>query len=106
MEKLFTYGTLQNDDVQETLFGRILKGTSEILIGYKINEIQIEEEFGLAQYPIINQTNNLEDTIEGIVYEISLFELRQVDQYEGMHYKRVAVLLQSDQTAWAYSAKT
>jgi hypothetical protein len=31
MQKLFTYGTLQNDDIQKSLFGRILQGTPETL---------------------------------------------------------------------------
>lgn len=104
MEKLFTYGTLQHDDVQETLFGRILQGTPETLIGYTLKEIQIEEEFGIVHYPIITETNKPEDTIKGIVYEVTANDLRQADLYEGKHYKRVEVYLQSNQKAWAYSA--
>jgi gamma-glutamylcyclotransferase (GGCT)/AIG2-like uncharacterized protein YtfP len=104
MEKLFAYGSLQNEDVQKDLFGRILEGTSEKLIGYIIKKIQIEEEFGLVYYPIITETRNSEDTIEGMVYAISAQELHQSDLYEGLHYKRVEVQVQSNQTAWAYSA--
>lgn len=104
MEKLFAYGSLQNEDIQKDLFGRILEGTPETLIGYVIKEIQIEEEFGLVHYPIITETSKPEDTINGMVYSISLQELRQTDLYEGLHYKRVEVHLKSDQKAWAYSA--
>ncbi|CAN1521943.1 Gamma-glutamyl cyclotransferase-like [Flavobacteriaceae bacterium] len=104
MQKLFAYGSLQHEDVQEDLFGRLLKGTPETLIGYELNEIQIEEEFGIVHYPIIMETNKAEDTISGIVYEVSLNELHQADLYEGKHYKRVEVQLQSNQKAWAYSA--
>nr|WP_314896106.1 gamma-glutamylcyclotransferase family protein [uncultured Flavobacterium sp.] len=104
MEQLFTYGSLQNDDIQKDLFGRILEGTPETLIGYVLKEIQIEEEFGLVKYPIIMETHKPEDTINGIVYTISTQELRQTDLYEGLHYKRVEVHLQSNQKAWAYSA--
>ncbi|TRX36964.1 gamma-glutamylcyclotransferase [Flavobacterium sp. ZT3R18] len=103
MQKLFTYGTLQNNDIQESLFGRILQGTPETLIGYKLNEIQIEEEFGLIQYPIITETQQPEDTISGIVYEITTSDLHQADLYEGLHYKRVEVHLQSNEKVWAYS---
>lgn len=106
MQKLFTYGTLQNDDIQETIFGRQLQGTPEILIGYVIKEIQIEEEFGIVHYPIIMETNSPEDTINGIVYEITSIDLRQADLYEGLHYKRVEVHLQSNEMAWAYSVAT
>lgn len=104
MEKLFTYGSLQNDDIQEDLFGRTLQGTPEILVGYVVKEIQIEEEFGLVKYPILVETNKPEDTINGIVYTISTKELHQTDLYEGLHYRRVEVHLQSEQKAWAYSA--
>ncbi|OAB27173.1 Gamma-glutamyl cyclotransferase, AIG2-like [Flavobacterium fryxellicola] len=104
MEKLFAYGSLQNEDIQKDLFGRILEGTPEKLIGYIVKKIQIEEEFGLVYYPIITETNKPEDTINGIVYAITTKELHQSDLYEGLHYKRVEVQLQSKQKAWAYSA--
>ncbi|MDI5897244.1 gamma-glutamylcyclotransferase [Flavobacterium sp. LB2P84] len=104
MEKLFAYGSLQNEDIQKDLFGRILDGTPETLIGYVVKEIQIEEEFGLVHYPIIVETHKPEDTINGIVYSISSQELRQTDLYEGLHYRRVEVHLESNQKAWAYSA--
>jgi gamma-glutamylcyclotransferase (GGCT)/AIG2-like uncharacterized protein YtfP len=104
MEKLFAYGSLQNEDIQKDLFGRILEGTPETLIGYVVKQIQIEEEFGIVNYPIITQTENQENTINGMVYEISTKELHQSDLYEGVYYKRVEVQLQSKQKAWAYSA--
>ena len=104
MEKLFAYGSLQNEDIQKDLFGRILEGTAETLIGYVVKEIQIEEEFGMVHYPIITETHKTEDTINGMVYTVSTKELHQSDLYEGLHYKRVEVHLQSNQKAWAYSA--
>ena len=39
-----------------------------------------------------------------MLYEVTKQELNQVDRYEGLHYKRVEVHLQSNQKAWAYSA--
>ena len=104
MEKLFAYGSLQNEDIQKDLFGRILVGTPETLIGYIVKDIQIEEEFGIVHYPIITETQKQQDTINGMVYSVSSQELRQTDLYEGLHYRRVEVQLQSDQKAWAYSA--
>lgn len=106
MEQLFAYGTLKDKDIQETIFGRILKGVPETLVGYVINEINIEEEFGVEQYPIITATHNQEDTISGILYELTEAQLQQADSYEGIHYKRIQVQLQSEQTAWVYSATT
>lgn len=106
MEQLFTYGSLQHADVQETIFGRVLKGKPDILEGYVVKEISIEEEFGMAQYPILVSTNNPEDTISGILYELSESDLLKTDTYEGYHYKRIEVELHSKETAWVYTAKT
>jgi gamma-glutamylcyclotransferase (GGCT)/AIG2-like uncharacterized protein YtfP len=104
MQKLFAYGSLQHEDVQQDLFGRILEGTPETLVGYELKELQIEEEFGIIHYPIIVETEDSNHTIIGTLYEITQSELRQTDLYEGLHYKRVEVHLQSNQNAWAYSA--
>ena len=104
MENLFAYGTLKDKEIQETIFGRVLNGTPDKLIGYAIKEIQIEEEFGVTQYPIITATQNPEDIISGILYRLSERELQLADTYEGLHYKRIQVELDSNETVWTYSA--
>ncbi|MFD0779298.1 hypothetical protein ACFQZF_13330 [Flavobacterium myungsuense] len=43
MEKLFTYGTLQDRDIQENIFGRILRGTSETLVGYELKKLKLKK---------------------------------------------------------------
>jgi gamma-glutamylcyclotransferase (GGCT)/AIG2-like uncharacterized protein YtfP len=106
MEKLFAYGNLKEDDIQETVFGRLLQGVPETLVGYVVKQIKIEEEYGIESYPIITATQNQEDTISGMVYEASFRELQLADQYEGMHYKRIEVQLQSKETVWAFTAIT
>ncbi len=104
MENLFAYGTLKDKEVQETIFGRVLTGTPDKLVGYAIKEINIEEEFGVIGYPIITETQNPEDTISGILYKLSPRELQLADTYEGIHYKRIQVVLHSKETVWTYSA--
>jgi gamma-glutamylcyclotransferase (GGCT)/AIG2-like uncharacterized protein YtfP len=76
------------------------------LVGYVVKQIKIEEEYGIESYPIITATQNQEDTISGMVYEASFRELQLADQYEGMHYKRIEVQLQSNETVWAFTAIT
>jgi gamma-glutamylcyclotransferase (GGCT)/AIG2-like uncharacterized protein YtfP len=71
-----------------------------------VKQITIEEEYGIESYPIITATQNQEDTISGMVYEASFRELQLADQYEGMHYKRIEVQLQSNETVWAFTAIT
>ena len=104
MENLFAYGTLKDKEIQERIFGRILKGTPDNLIGYVIKEIQIEEEFGIIQYPIITETKNSDEIINGICYQISKQEIELADIYEGLHYNRIEVQLESNEMAWTYTA--
>ena len=104
MENLFAYGTLKDKEIQETIFGRVLSGTPDKLVGYAIKQIQIEEEFGVIGYPIITETQNSADTISGIVFKLSPRELQLADTYEGIHYRRIQVQLHSKETVWVYSA--
>lgn len=103
MENLFAYGSLKEKEVQELVFGRVLKGIPDKLIGYALKKIKIEEEFGMTTYPIITATDNPEDTIDGILYQVSLKELQLSDTYEGLHYKRIQVKLHSNEVVWVYS---
>jgi gamma-glutamylcyclotransferase (GGCT)/AIG2-like uncharacterized protein YtfP len=105
MENLFAYGSLMEEEVQKTVFGRILQGVPEKLLGYEVKRIEIEEEFGLENYPIITPTEDYSDCIEGIVYELTIEELQLSDTYEGNSYNRIQVPLKSQQMVWAYSVK-
>lgn len=104
MENLFAYGSLNDREVQENIFGRVLTGTPDILVGYVVKKIEIEEEFGLVSYPIITATENPDDIINGFRYELSEILIQQADNYEGIHYKRLKVELQSKNLAWTYTA--
>lgn len=104
MENLFAYGTLIDKEVQETIFGRVLEGTLDQLKGYIVKKITIEEEFGMTEYPIITATQNPEDNISGILYQLTQRELQLADTYEGIHYKRIQVELNSNEIVWVYSA--
>lgn len=105
MENLFAYGSLQEEEVQKTVFGRILQGVPEKLLGYVVSQIEIEEEFGIESYPIIAPTDDNKDVIHGVVFELTVEELSLSDTYEGNSYTRIQVPLQSKQMVWAYSAK-
>jgi len=107
MEKLFSYGTLQNDNVQLDTFGRTLNGTNEKLLGYKKERIKIKDHLvlkssDLDNHPIIRYTGNKIDLVEGVLFEITHDELLLADTYEVDDYKRVKVKFKSGVIGWAY----
>lgn len=106
-EYLFSYGTLQKDKVQLELFGRLLNGTRDILKNYKLASVEIKDESFLSKgeqnfQRMAISSNDKNDSIEGIVFEISEEELLKADKYEPDNYKRVKVMLQSGKEAWIY----
>lgn len=107
-ENLFSYGTLQKGEIQLKLFGRLLDGAKDILIGYKLSTIEIKDESFLAKGEDKNQLTLLSsktDVVEGTVFEISVEELLLADKYEPENYKRVKVALESGKDAWIYLAR-
>lgn len=108
-ENLFSYGTLQKPEVQLKLFGRLLNGAKDILKGYKIVSIEVTDESFLAkgegkfQRTLVPSKEN-DDSIEGIVFELSTEELLLADKYEPDNYQRVIVTLKSGKEAWIYTA--
>jgi gamma-glutamylcyclotransferase (GGCT)/AIG2-like uncharacterized protein YtfP len=108
-EYLFSYGTLQKQNVQVELFGRLLNGTRDVLEHYRIVEIEIRDEKFLAtgadkyQKSLASSTDP-NDAIEGMVFEMSQDELLIADRYEPANYKRIEVKLRSGKEAWIYIA--
>ena len=105
---LFSYGTLQKEKVQIELFGRILQGSGDTLIGYKVSTIEIKDESfllkGEEKYQLTAVISKDHDNIKGTVFEITEEELRLADKYEPVNYKRVKVVLESGKEAWIYIA--
>ncbi len=108
MEKLFSYGTLQLDTVQEETFGRLLTGKKDILTGYVLDKIRIKdiaviETSGTDRHPILVFTGDTSDHVSGTVFDITTNELKKSDEYEVAEYQRVAAQLKSGVTAWIYA---
>ena len=109
MHKLFSYGTLQYKQVQQELFGRILEGEHDILCGYIVTDLKIQDariirKSGTDIHPILKSTGNITDEVEGTIYEITEAELAQADKYEIKDYSRVEVVFKSGTKAWVYAA--
>jgi gamma-glutamylcyclotransferase (GGCT)/AIG2-like uncharacterized protein YtfP len=104
---LFSYGTLQQADVQLSSFGRLLKGADDALPGFKQSMIEITDadvirKSGKSFHPIVAATNDPDDEIAGKRFEITQAELAAADAYEVSDYKRISVRLKSGVGAWVY----
>jgi len=107
MPLLFSYGTLQQEEVQLITFGRRLEGTLDNLVGFIITEVKIEDQdvirkSGKEFHPIAKKTNSTHDKVAGTIFEITDDELIRSDQYEVDAYKRVKTTLKSGKIAWVY----
>jgi gamma-glutamylcyclotransferase (GGCT)/AIG2-like uncharacterized protein YtfP len=107
MPKLFSYGTLQQEDVQLATFGRRLTGVSDALVGYRhsmvaIDDPEVVRTSGKTHHPIVAFTGQGEDRVAGAVFEISEAELAHADTYEVATYVRVRATLASGVEAWVY----
>ena len=111
MPLLFSYGTLQQQSVQQSTFGRLLTGRSDALVGYSQSLLRIEDAAvlaasGLSHHPIVRFSGDASDRVEGTVFEVSNAELAQADAYEVSDYQRVLAPLASGAQAWVYAAVT
>ena len=109
MPLLFSYGTLQEADVQRSTFGRLLPGAPDELPGYERGVFEVEEPgfiatSGKAWHAIVRFNGRPESRVRGTVYELTEAELASADAYEPAGYERVPVTLASGKQAWVYAA--
>lgn len=107
MVALFSYGTLQQRDVQLANYARELYGTPDVLVGYRLQPLAITdpkviEVSGKAIHTIACATGHRQDRIPGMLFEVSEDELAATDAYEVDVYARIEVALESGRMAWIY----
>ena len=108
MPLLFSYGTLQQEDVQLSTFGRRLTGQRDELLQYEPSSVRIDDPhvaatIGKTHHANVTFTGNADRRVPGMVFEITDAELASVDQYEAAFlYTRVAAMLASGRQAWVY----
>ena len=107
MPKLFSYGTLQQENVQLATFGRRLTGVNDALVGYRqsiaaIDDPEVVLKSGKTHHPIVAVTGRAQDRVPGAVFEITDAELTHADAYEVAAYVRVKAPLASGLKAWVY----
>ncbi len=104
-EPLFSYGTLQDEAVQRSCYGRILVGTPDRLSFYRRSTLVVSDPCGAAapeSYPVIDPSGNRTDQVAGMVFHLTGAELEATDRYEGREYRRAMLRLDSGLQAWVY----
>jgi gamma-glutamylcyclotransferase (GGCT)/AIG2-like uncharacterized protein YtfP len=104
---LFSYGTLQHPDVQLDTFGRLLESEDDILPGYTVDYVEIEDHrvvdlSGLSVHPVVRPTGDARDKVLGKALRVTEDELEASDEYEVSLYRRASVVLASGRSAWVY----
>jgi hypothetical protein len=102
---VFSYGSLQREDVQLATFGRCLDGQRDELPGYEQTLVEIGDpgvaaKIGRTHHANASFTGDDTRRIPGMVFEVTDAELRYVDTYEAADdYRRIEVTLASGKRA-------
>ncbi len=108
MPRLFSYGTLQEENVQLLTVGRRLNGQRDELPGFERSLVRIEDPqvvatSGKTHHDNVTFNGNDDSRVSGMVFEITDAELARVDAYEVTFvYHRVTAMLASGRHAWVY----
>src|SRR5687767_1940195 len=108
MPLLFSYGTLRQEAVQLSTFGRLLRGEPDELVGFERSLVEVDDpEFvaasGEARHAIVRFNGRGDSRVPGTVFELSDAELAAADRYEPAGYARVSATLASGRRAWVYA---
>lgn len=104
---LFSYGTLQQPEVQLANYGRLIDGDADALLGYELAPLLIEDPqvvavSGKAIHMIATRCADPTARIMGTVLFLTEAELEATDAYEDKPYTRVETRLESGRTAFVY----
>lgn len=110
MHHLFSYGTLQKEQVQIETFGRLLQGEKDVLTGYKLKMLEITDPEVLRKssqkyHPILEFSGNTDDEVEGVLFEVTEKEILQADEYEVDDYQRIETVFKSGKKGFIYIGK-
>jgi gamma-glutamylcyclotransferase (GGCT)/AIG2-like uncharacterized protein YtfP len=108
MPLLFSYGTLQLEEVQLKTLGRALAGTPDAIRGFEAASVKIEDPemaaaLGRTHHANVRFTGDDTSQVTGTVFDITDGELAKFDAFERVYfYVRVLAPLASGRKAWVY----
>ena len=76
MPLLFSYGTLQEEDVQQSTFGTLLKGQRDELLGFEQSSVRIQDPqvvaaSGRTHHANVTFNGRNDSRVSGTVFEIT-----------------------------------
>lgn len=103
---LFSYGTLQQPEVQLETVGRHLDGWADRVVGYRLEWITVTDPevvrlSGTDRHPALVPDPG--GSVAGTAWRLTDRDLAATDAYEVDDYARIRVDLASDEVAWVYS---
>ena len=108
MPLIFSYGSLRDERVQRSTFGRTLAGWEDHVVGFELSSVTIDEPDAVAmsgrtQHANLVAADRTASRVAGMVFEITDAELASVDSYERVfHYERIEAALATGGHAWVY----
>jgi len=105
---IFSYGTLQEEAVQLSTFGRVLEGAPDSLIGYErvtltFTDSALIASSGKAVHANLEHSDS-KSRVAGTRLSVTNTELEMCDGYEQRaRYRRQLVTLESGNQAWVYT---
>jgi hypothetical protein len=108
MPLLFSYGTLRQDTVQLSTFGRLLRGEPDELLGFEqivteVTDPDFTPTNGKSELTIVTFNGRSSSRVRGTVFDVSDTDLASADAYEPDGYTRVLAALASGRRAWVYA---
>lgn len=98
MPLLFSYGSLQRAEVQQSAFGRILDGSRDELSGWRL----VPPSPGKSPHANVVRATDA-SRVPGMAFQITDAELLAADEYERRDgYVRVTGRLASGRSTWVY----
>jgi len=99
MPRVFSYGSLQKDEVQLTTFGVLLPGVAAEIVGFEVVNLYREGKH-LAN---VVRSRSPQSRVSGTVFEFTALQLAAADDYERAdNYARIAAPLAAGGEAWVY----
>jgi Gamma-glutamyl cyclotransferase, AIG2-like len=110
MPFLFSYGAFLQEEVQRSVFGRLLVGARDELVGFEPSSVPIGDPrvvaaSGRTHHASVTFTGRGGSRVGGMLFEVTDAELAAADRSEaGAGFGRVSVTLASERPAWVYVA--